>query len=162
MLRVVVEREAVKVLVMSYVLSVAWSSIFTSLIMQKYKWTFVNASYFSIVSMTTIGFGDLTTEYRFEPIEMYLDWHLYIGTALVTSVIDGIVNLIKSSSTEMHQEVAVQHENSQETHKPPLQAHVSMRDNDQCQNSTQNNGNGCDSEPFGLKIRSSYNNVYPI
>lgn len=160
--RVVVKQEAVKVMVMSFLASVLWGSIFALLIMQKYKWSYVNASYFSIVSMTTIGFGDLTIEYGFEPVEMYLDWHLYTGTALVSSVIDGMVNLIKSSNTETHHDMTVQKENNQETHDSSLQRHVSMRDNEQCQDSAQNNGNGSNGESFGLNVRSSHNNVHPI
>lgn len=90
--RITIEHEAAKVLFFSFMLSVSWTLICSLIIVKKIDWPIIDALYFSYVSMLTIGFGDLTIDLM---KEVYLHLHLYIGTSLLASIINGIVELLK-------------------------------------------------------------------
>ena len=90
--RVTIEHEAAKVFVISFMLSVSWTLICSLIIVKSKDWPITDALYFSYVSMLTIGFGDLTIDLM---KDVYLHLHLYIGTSLLASIINGIVELLK-------------------------------------------------------------------
>ena len=95
--RMAIRYEAAKVLFMSLLLSILWMLFCSFLIVnQKNNWSVVDALYFSLVSMSTIGFGDLTLEiFTLRPVHIYLNWHIYVGTSLLASVVNGILEFLK-------------------------------------------------------------------
>ena len=92
--RIAIKQEASKVLFMSFLLIIIWTLICSVIIVKQKDWSGIDAWYFSFVSMSTIGFGDFTIDFE---SKFYLHWHLYIGTSLLASIINGMEDFLKSS-----------------------------------------------------------------
>ncbi|XP_065068746.1 two pore potassium channel protein sup-9-like [Rhopilema esculentum] len=108
-----------KLLIMTIILGILWIFVCGAAIFKSEKWTMTDSIYFSIVSMLTIGFGDLTIDiFALSPLHLFLAFQLYVGTSLLASLINGIVDLLKKEDRKdeyhMSREANVIHNNSKE------------------------------------------------
>ena len=85
-----------KLLIMTIILGILWILVCGAAIFRSEKWSMTDSIYFSIVSMLTIGFGDLTMDiFGLSPLQIFLTFHLFVGTSLIASLINGIVDFLK-------------------------------------------------------------------
>lgn len=68
----------------------------------KETWNFLDSFYFCLITMTTIGFGDLDPALAYEPPDHYAGWICFIFLGLILSTL--VVDMCGSSTIEkMHQ-----------------------------------------------------------
>jgi len=68
------------------------------LFMEFEDWTFWEAFYFCVISLATVGYGDVTPETDFEKI--FTVFYIYIGIAFVAGIVGGLVGLILGGMLE--------------------------------------------------------------
>ena len=94
--RTTVQHKEGKVLFLSLLLSILWTLACSLIIVKAHDWSVIDSVYFSLVSMLTIGFGDFTLDTRkLDFIEIYLSWHLYVGTSMLAPLINGLLEFFK-------------------------------------------------------------------
>jgi len=62
------------------------------LFMEIEGWTFWDSLYFCVISLSTVGYGDITPSTNFEKVVTVM--YLYIGIAFVAGIVGGLVGLL--------------------------------------------------------------------
>lgn len=68
------------------------------LFMEIEHWTFWDAFYFCVISLATVGYGDVTPDTDFEKIFTVV--YLYVGIAFVAGIVGGLVGLMLGGMLE--------------------------------------------------------------